>query len=265
MSTPPTWPPPPPPPVPQAPPVVPGAPQSFVPAPPPKKSSAVPIVVILIVVIFGGIFVIGIIAAIAIPGLLRARMSANEAAAIGTMRTMVSAQIAWAATHGGRFGAPSCLAAPASCGEPAAPSFLMPEIAGLGPRSGYDFGIVLRPGADDARTETGSTAAEETPGASPPGTPSDAEVRAQLEQFSTPDTGATAPAPVTTPQPPHVGMPADPGGFAYWASPSNPGVTGNRCFCVDETGVVLQYDLDALWTPPSDDQPRCPDTGRPIQ
>ena len=40
--------------------------------------------VILIVVIFGGIFVVGIIAAIAIPGLLRARMSANEAAALGT-------------------------------------------------------------------------------------------------------------------------------------------------------------------------------------
>ena len=59
--------------------------------------------------------------------------------------------------------------------------------------------------------------------------------------------------------------PADPGGFAYWASPSNPGVTGNRRFCVDETGVVLVYDLDAAWTPPSDDQPRCPDTGRPLQ
>ena len=36
--------------------------------------------------------IIGIIAAIAIPGLLRARMSANEASAIGTMRALVSAQ-----------------------------------------------------------------------------------------------------------------------------------------------------------------------------
>ena len=97
MSTPPTWPPPPPPPPPQPPPgPSPAAPPLYAPAPPPKKSSAVPIVVILIVVIFGGIFVIGIIAAIAIPGLLRARMSGNEAAAIGTMRTMVSAQTAWA-------------------------------------------------------------------------------------------------------------------------------------------------------------------------
>ena len=36
--------------------------------------------------------VIGIIAAIAIPGLLRARMSGNEASAIGSMRVIVSAQ-----------------------------------------------------------------------------------------------------------------------------------------------------------------------------
>ena len=36
--------------------------------------------------------VIGIIAAIAIPGLLRARMSGNEASAIGSLRTVISAQ-----------------------------------------------------------------------------------------------------------------------------------------------------------------------------
>ena len=36
--------------------------------------------------------IIGIIAAIAIPGLLRARMSGNEASAIGSMRAINSAQ-----------------------------------------------------------------------------------------------------------------------------------------------------------------------------
>ena len=36
--------------------------------------------------------IIGIIAAIAIPGLLRARMAANEASAIGSMRAVVSSQ-----------------------------------------------------------------------------------------------------------------------------------------------------------------------------
>jgi hypothetical protein len=235
-------------------------------------------VVILIVVVFGGIFVIGIIAAIAIPALLRARTSANEAAAIGTMRTMASAQTAWAATHDGRYVSAACLGAPADCGDTQSPSFLMPEIASLQPRSGYDFGLVLRPGADEAGPDGGTadgapaTATEETPGVSPPGAPTDAEVRAQLEQFSTPDSGAApatadtnaAPAPAAPMPRPRPAAPADRGGFAYWASPSNPGVSGNRRFCVDETGVVLAYDIDALWTPPSADQPRCPDTGRPL-
>jgi len=42
--------------------------------------------------------IIGIIAAIAIPGLLRARMSGNEASAIGTMRAITSAQHAYSGT-----------------------------------------------------------------------------------------------------------------------------------------------------------------------
>ena len=36
--------------------------------------------------------IIGIIAAIAVPGLLRARMSGNEASGIGSMRTISSAR-----------------------------------------------------------------------------------------------------------------------------------------------------------------------------
>jgi type IV pilus assembly protein PilA len=47
--------------------------------------------------------IIGIIAAIAIPGLLRARMTANEAATIGSVRSVVSSQMNYAASaaHGG--------------------------------------------------------------------------------------------------------------------------------------------------------------------
>jgi len=40
--------------------------------------------------------IIGIIAAIAIPGMLRARIAGNEASAIGTLRTVVSAQATYA-------------------------------------------------------------------------------------------------------------------------------------------------------------------------
>jgi prepilin-type N-terminal cleavage/methylation domain-containing protein len=41
--------------------------------------------------------IIGIIAAIAVPGLLRARMSGNEASAIGSLRSINSAQASYAA------------------------------------------------------------------------------------------------------------------------------------------------------------------------
>ncbi len=45
--------------------------------------------------------IIGILAAIAVPGLLRARMSGNEASAIGSMWTVNSAQVTYASTCGG--------------------------------------------------------------------------------------------------------------------------------------------------------------------
>ena len=45
--------------------------------------------------------IISILAAIAVPGLLRARMSGNEASAIGSMRAINSAQVTYAATCGG--------------------------------------------------------------------------------------------------------------------------------------------------------------------
>ena len=51
--------------------------------------------------------IIGIIAAIAVPGLLRARMSGNEASAIGSMLAINSGQSTYAASCGSGFYAPS--------------------------------------------------------------------------------------------------------------------------------------------------------------
>lgn len=47
--------------------------------------------------------IIGIIAAIAIPSLLRARLTSNEASAIGSVRAISSAQSAYAASCGGGY------------------------------------------------------------------------------------------------------------------------------------------------------------------
>jgi hypothetical protein len=67
-----------------------------------QRSSAA-VVFIAIVVILGGVVVLGIAAAIAVPSLLRARMSGNEASGIGSLRTVVSAQAAYAAAGSGGY------------------------------------------------------------------------------------------------------------------------------------------------------------------
>ena len=46
--------------------------------------------------------IIGIIAAIAVPGLLRARMSGNESSAIGSLRAINSAQASYSSSAGPR-------------------------------------------------------------------------------------------------------------------------------------------------------------------
>ena len=59
--------------------------------------------------------IIGIIAAIAIPSLLRARVSANEAAVIGDIRTVISAESAYSSAALGSYGVLTCLATPSGC------------------------------------------------------------------------------------------------------------------------------------------------------
>src|SRR5437660_12886186 len=72
--------------------------------------------------------IIGIIAAIAIPSLLRARISANESATIGDIRTVVSAEAAYQSAASGFYGELSCLARPSdpACG----PAYVSPRFRG---------------------------------------------------------------------------------------------------------------------------------------
>ena len=81
--------------------------------------------------------VISIIAAIAVPGLLRARMSGNEASAIGSMRAIVSGEAAYAASCGGG-GYATTLAALGLAPAGGAP-FVSPDLSVTEPavKSGY--------------------------------------------------------------------------------------------------------------------------------
>jgi type IV pilus assembly protein PilA len=100
--------------------------------------------------------IIGIIAAIAIPSLLRARVSANEAAAIGDTRTVISAEATYQSAASGFYGELSCLSVPGPCiAGYSGPSFLDNTIASTVVKQGYarvanyDSGVTV-PGLTNA-------------------------------------------------------------------------------------------------------------------
>ena len=94
--------------------------------------------------------IIGIIAAIAVPGLLRARMSGNESSAIGSLRSINSAQIAFSSSCGNNFYSKTlaALATPPAVGGQA---FISPDL-GVDPatKSGYTVTLLAGAGSQDA-------------------------------------------------------------------------------------------------------------------
>jgi prepilin-type N-terminal cleavage/methylation domain-containing protein len=94
--------------------------------------------------------IIGIIAAIAIPSLLRARVSANEAATIGDIRTIISAQAAYHSANGGFYDSKlTCLVEPSAGCIPSyptnAPTFLDSQLAAQSAKSGYNRSYLPAP------------------------------------------------------------------------------------------------------------------------
>lgn len=89
--------------------------------------------------------IIGIIAAIAMPGLLRARMAGNESAAVGALRGVNSAQSTYGSSCGGGFFAPSLvrLATPPAVGGD---GFLGSDLS-TDPSTKSSYIIAVTPGA----------------------------------------------------------------------------------------------------------------------
>jgi len=85
--------------------------------------------------------IILIIAAIAIPNLLRSRMAANEASAVGSMRSINTACVTYSTTYG--IGFPSTLASLGTSGAASSTSAdLIDNVLASGAKSGYTFTFV---------------------------------------------------------------------------------------------------------------------------
>lgn len=91
--------------------------------------------------------IIGIIAAIAVPGLLRARMSGNESSAIGSLRSINSAEIAFSSSCGNNFYA-NTLEGLAMLPPGSTQAFISPDLGTTGvAKSGYQVTLAAGAGA----------------------------------------------------------------------------------------------------------------------
>ena len=106
-----------------------------------KKNSGFTLIELMIVVA-----IIAIIAAIAIPSLLRSRIQSNESAAIGNLKDMVGANVAYHSANYQYTGAIADLTTPADGSPPFLDGTWDPAVA----KSGYLFVLADGPGGAGA-------------------------------------------------------------------------------------------------------------------
>lgn len=74
------------------------------------------------------------------------RPGAMSGAAVGDVRSMISAEMAYASANNGAFGSLTCLKNPESCGWPKGlPSFIDADLAALKPKYGYARSFLAGP------------------------------------------------------------------------------------------------------------------------
>ena len=108
--------------------------------------------------------IIGIIAAIAVPGVLRARISGNEASAIGSLRAVSSAQSTFAASCANGMYAPGLTAL--GTGPSGGSAFISPDLgaAATVTKSGYTVSMAGTAGGTTIDACNGTTGSSLTSG-----------------------------------------------------------------------------------------------------
>jgi type IV pilus assembly protein PilA len=101
--------------------------------------------------------VVGILCAIAIPSLLKARLAANEASAIGSLRAINSAQASYVASAGGGGYADLLPTLGTMCAGSSQP-FLSPDLIGAPTvKSGYNVTLRVAAGGQPVRVDCNGT------------------------------------------------------------------------------------------------------------